>query len=79
MNVHGKPDRSKNNNTVEILKSLSKETYKISSLVGFKYTAVDFLNEEKWDLRGLYYLDLDDYCSFETQESFDSFLEKLKQ
>ena len=64
---------------MEILKSLSEETYKISSLVGFKETAVDFFNEEKWDLRGLYYLDLNRKCSFETQASFDSFLEKLKQ
>ena len=76
MNVHGK---SRGDNTVEILKSLSEETYKISSLVGIQRIAVDFLNQEKWDLRGLYYLDLNKDCSFETQESFDSFLEKLKQ
>ena len=76
MNVHANNDKKK---TLEILQSLSKESYRISSLVGFKYTAVEFLNEEKLDLKGLYYLDLGRYCKFETQESFASFLEKLKQ
>ena len=64
MNVHAKSN--KDNNTVEILKSLSKETKRIRSLVGFKEIDVDFLNEEKWDLRDLYYLDLAYDCSFET-------------